>query len=69
MSTEGKEDSSRAICTGYWRHLLTFMANTARRARILGHYALACWLQAEKIKESHPPPGRKDLSGPGAGRG
>ncbi|MGD0216814.1 MAG: hypothetical protein ABSC45_04805 [Desulfobaccales bacterium] len=51
MSTEGKEDSSRAICTGYWRHLLTFMANTDRRARILGHYALACWLQ-QKIRKA-----------------
>ncbi len=41
MSTECQEDQSRAICTGYWCHLLTFTANTARRARILGRYALA----------------------------
>ncbi len=51
MSTECQEDQSRAICTGYWCHLLTFTANTARRARILGRYALACWLQ-QKIRKA-----------------
>ena len=51
MSTESKDNPARAICTGCWCHLWTFTANTARRARILGRYTLACW-QQQKIRKA-----------------
>ena len=51
MSTESKDNPARALCTGCWCHLWTFTANTARRARILGRYTLACW-QQQKIRKA-----------------
>jgi len=51
MSTESKDNPARAVCTGCWCHLWTFTANTARRARILGRYTLACW-QQQKIRKA-----------------
>jgi hypothetical protein len=51
MSTESKDNPARAVCTGCWCHFWTFTANTARRARILGRYTLACW-QQQKIRKA-----------------
>ena len=51
MSTESKDNPAPAVCTGCWCHFWTFTANTARRARILGRYTLACW-QQQKIRKA-----------------
>jgi len=51
MSTESKDNPARATSTGCWCNLCTFTANTARRARILGRYTLACW-QQQKIRKA-----------------
>jgi hypothetical protein len=51
MNSESKDNPARAIGTGCCCHLWTFTANTARRARILGRYTLACW-QQQKIRKA-----------------